>query len=132
MARSATVTACILTDLYDETFKNDSCEPFRITWQQLRMISRCHRLTKAYLHAINLALNESNYALTAFDDSLLIAQESDFSSVRAVPDRIVEQYLAGVKEIDDEDDVEVDEDDLEASEENVEIYDVTDDGNDEE
>jgi hypothetical protein len=56
MARTATATANILSDLYEETFSRDSFEPFRITWLQLRSLAAVPRLKEDFLKEISEAL----------------------------------------------------------------------------
>jgi len=121
MARTAAKTASILSDLYNETFANDSYEPFRISWPDLRGIAGVAKLTDQYLRQINLELNESEgYTLIPFDNFLLVTQESNLSHIRLVPPRIVEQHLyveADDCEIDDEDEDE--DEDVELGDEEV-------------
>ena len=93
MARSAANTANILSCFYDETFANESCEAFRISWSDLRGIAGVTKLTAGYLRRINQELNESGYSLIPFDNYLVIVQESDLAHIRLVPPRIVEEYL---------------------------------------
>jgi len=116
MAHSASKTASILSDLYDETFGNDSYEPFRITWADLRGIAGVVKLTDRYLREIDLALNDSGYTLIKFDNFLVVSQESNMSHIRLVPPRLVEQYL-----YDEEDDLELDDED---EDEDIEVGDV--------
>jgi hypothetical protein len=115
MARSAEETASILIGLYEESFAGDSFKPFRIGWPELRSLAGIARLTDEYLWEIDLELKESGYFLFPLDTFVLVAVESDLSYIRAIPPRIVEQYLPG-----DEDDFEIpgfdDEDDLDDSE----------------
>ena len=108
MERTAEETASILISIYDESFANESYNHFRIGWPELRSIAGVARLTDEYLWEINQTLNESSYFLIPFDNFLLVALESDVSHVRAVPPRIVEDYLPGDE---DDDDFELDEDD---------------------
>jgi len=109
MARTAAATASALTELYQETFKNDSYEPFSITWPQLRAVAGVTRLSDCYLEQINSALNESDYLLVPMSDLLLVAQEQDLSRFRAVPDRLVETFVYDGDDDDDDDDDEDDE-----------------------
>jgi len=97
-------TASTLIDIYDENFAKVSCKRFRINWPELRSIAGIPKLTDEYLHEIQLALRKSGYTLIPLDNFLVVALESCFSTVRAVPPRIVEQYLPDV-EVDDEDDI---------------------------
>jgi hypothetical protein len=125
MARTASKTASILSDLYDETFAHDSCEPFRISWSDLRGIAGVAKLYPGYLRNINRELNESGYTLVQFDNFLLVTQESSLSHIRLVPPRIVEQYLFeeldDIELDDDEDDPEIeDPEDCEIDDEDVE------------
>ncbi|MDD2899558.1 MAG: hypothetical protein PHI31_12700 [Desulfuromonadaceae bacterium] len=110
MARTSAETATILSELYNETFARDSYEKFRITWSQLRLLSGTPKLTDNYLLAVNQVLGESGYTLVPLDDFLIMAQHTDFSDLRAVPDRIIERYLPDEDddlELDDDDDVEI-------------------------
>jgi len=93
MARTATETARILSDLYDENFAKDTYEPFRITWPQLRSLGAVPKLDNAYLKDINTTLSESGHSLIPFDDFFLVAREQDLAHYRIVPDRFLEQYL---------------------------------------
>ncbi|MEI6208856.1 MAG: hypothetical protein WCP20_18920 [Desulfuromonadales bacterium] len=125
MARTTRKTATILSDLYDETFANDSYEPFRISWPDLRGIAGVSKLTDQYLRQINQALNESGYYLIPFDNFLLVTQESNQSNIRLLPPRIVEQYLyveADDLEIDEEEDEELSDEEVE-DEEDCEVND---------
>ena len=121
MARNATETANILSELYEETFSNDSCEPFRITWADLRGIAGVAKLTPRYLNEIDRELNETGYTLIRFDNFLVVTQENDMSHFRLVPPRVVEQFLYdGENDFDFADDA--DEDDLEDPNEGVIDY----------
>lgn len=93
MARTTTETATILSDLYDENFANDSYEPFRITWPQLRSLAAVPRLDDSCLKGINTTLSETGHSLIPFDDFFLIVREQDLAHFRMVPDRVLEQYL---------------------------------------
>lgn len=107
MARTAAATASALTEMYQETFKNDSCEPFSITWPQLRAVAGVTRLSDCYLEQINSALNDSDYLLVPMSDLLLVAQEQDLSSFRAVPDRLVETFVYDGDDDDDDENEEI-------------------------
>ncbi len=93
MARTATETATILSDLYDETFANDPFEPYRITWPQLRSLAALPRLNDAYQKDIATTLSETGHTLIPCDDFFLIAKEHDLAHFRMLPDRVLEQYL---------------------------------------
>ena len=110
MARTAAVTANILSDLYDETFGRDSFEPFRITWPQLRSLAAVPRLNDNYLNDISVALSETERTLIPFNEYLLVVSEQDFSHYRMVPDRLLEQYLPDARQADGKD-IELDDDD---------------------
>jgi hypothetical protein len=122
MARTATKTASILSDLYEETFANDSYEPFRISWSDLRGIAGVAKLYPGYLRNINQALNEPGYTLLQFDNFLLVTQESNLSHIRLVPPRIVEQYR-----YEESDDLELTDEDEDAGVENPEDCEIDDD-----
>ena len=112
MARTAEETASILNELYDENFKNDYAEPFRITWPQLRSLAAVTRLVDTYLKDINTSLSECGQYLIGFDEFFLVARERDLEHFRMVPDRLLEQYLpdgedAGESEDDSDDDLEL-------------------------
>ncbi|HIJ87496.1 MAG TPA: hypothetical protein HPP97_07380 [Desulfuromonadales bacterium] len=112
MARTATKTASILSELYEETFSSDSFEPFRITWADLRGIAGVARLNDRYLNEIDQALNDTGHTLIAFDNFLVVARENDMTHFRLVPPRVVEEFLYDEEEEDDDFDDD-DEDDLE-------------------
>ena len=131
MAYTEFKTARILSELYQVTFGNNSYEPYRITWADLRGIAGVSKLTDQYLRETDLALNEFGYTLIKFDNFLMVTQESDMTAIRLVPPRIVEEYLyeeeedEGLEECesdDDDDDYDEDEDededDLEDLDEN--------------
>ena len=121
MARNATETANILSELYEETFSNDSYEPFRIAWADLRGVAGVAKLTPRYLDEIDRELNETGYTLIRFDNFLVVTQENDMSHFRLVPPRVVEQFLYdGENDFDFADDA--DEDDLEDPNEGVIDY----------
>ncbi|MDR3500969.1 MAG: hypothetical protein P4L79_00105 [Legionella sp.] len=104
MARSAEETATVLSNLYEETFGHDTCEPFRITWPQLRSLVAVPRLREYYLKEVSEALSQVDRCLIPLNDFLFVAAESDLSHYRMVPDRLLEQYLP------DPDDIELDDD----------------------
>lgn len=114
MARSVIETAIMLKSIYNKNFANES---FCIKWPELRGIAGISQLTQEYLQGVNNTLNESGHALLQLDNFLLVAHASDFPHVRHVPPRLVEQYLHGDDELDDdeyeesEDEILVDEDD---------------------
>ena len=116
MARTANKTASILSELYEETFSNDSYEPFRITWADLRGIAGVARLNSRYLNEIDQALNDTGHTLIKFDNFLMVTQESDMTHFRLVPPRVVEQLLYdkenGLEFKDDDKLEDFDEDDL--------------------
>lgn len=120
MARTARQTAEILTELYDESFANDSYEQFRITWADLRGVAGVEKLTTDYLRSINRSLNRSSYNLITLDNFLVVTQESDLESIRLVPPRIAEQYRF------EEEDDELDDEDEELEVENPEDCEVAD------
>jgi hypothetical protein len=114
MARTAVETANTLSFMYDESFGGEDMEMFRIGWAELRSLAGVPKLTDEYLADINRSLTEDNYnyALVPFNDFLVVAAQGDFSSVRQIPPRLLEQNLLDDEEleVDDEDD-EVDEED---------------------
>ena len=110
MARTATKTASILTDLYGETFTTDFSEPIFINWPDLRGIAGVAKLTDQHLCQIIHALNDFGYTLWIFDNFLVflgVNQKSDLSRFRIVAPRFVEQYL-----YDDDDDLELGDEEL--------------------
>lgn len=127
MARTAAETANTLISIYDENFANDSYNQFRINWPELRSIAGVAKLTDEYLHDINQALNEGSYVLIPLDNFLVVALEQDFSHVRPVSPRIVEQYLPGDNDDDELEFDDDDDDDLDDSDEFETMDDETDD-----
>jgi len=121
MARTARQTAEILTELYDESFANDSYEQFRITWADLRGIAGVEKLTTAYLRTVNRSLNRSSYQLISLDNFLVVTQESDLEKIRLVLPRIAEQYR-----YEKEDDDDLEDEDEEPEVENPEDCEVAD------
>jgi Zn finger protein HypA/HybF involved in hydrogenase expression len=118
-------TAKTLIKIYDEYFGKVSCRRFRINWPELRSIAGIPKLTDEYLNEIQLALGKSGYILISLDNFLVVALESSFSTVRAVPPRIVERYLPD-PEVDDYDDM------LEVADEGVDPDIVIEDEDDDE
>jgi len=122
MARTAKQTANILTELYDESFANDSYEQFRITWADLRGIAGVEKLTTDYLRSINRSLKRSSYQLISLDNFLVVTQESDLEKIRLVPPRIAEQY----RYEEENDDLELEDEDEDTEVENPEDCEVAD------
>lgn len=104
MARTASETASILSDLYDENFSHDSYEPYRITWPQLRSLAAVPRLDDTCLKDINTTLSESGHVLIPFDEFFLVAREPDLAHYRMLPDRLLEQHLPDACQSTEEDD----------------------------
>jgi hypothetical protein len=118
MARTAQETAKVLSDIYDESFANDSFEQFQIGWPELRSIAGAPKLTSAYLNRLNNHLRDLEMLLVECDSFLLVARQQDLSHARTVPARLVEQYLP---DSEDDDDLELDEDDLDDSADDVAV-----------
>ncbi len=93
MARTAVETANTLSDLYDETFANESFEMYRIAWSDLRALSGVRKLTTDYLGAVTNALNETGVYLIPFNNFLAVLREEDMMHIRSVPPRLTEQAL---------------------------------------
>lgn len=100
MARTAQETASTLIKIYNKSFANVSYKRFRIGWSELCSIAGIPNITDEYMHEIQLTLRKSGHTLIQLDNFLVVALESYFSPVRAVPPRIVEQYLPGVEDDD--------------------------------
>jgi len=115
MAHTATATASILSNLYDENFGGDYAEPFRITWPELRAVVGVSKLTDVYITQINSALSDDNLYLLPFNNFLLVAKEQDLRKHRRVPGRLLEQNLYDAEEERDREDIEVDDDDVESA-----------------
>jgi hypothetical protein len=118
MARTAQETAQVLSDIYDESFANDSFEQFQIGWPELRSIAGVPKLTSSYLNQLNKHLRDLEILLVECDSFLLVARQQDLSQARTVPARLVEQYLP---DFEDDDDFEVDEDELDDSADDVAV-----------
>lgn len=112
MARTAIATAKALLKIYDEDFRNDIGEIYRISWPQLRLVAGVPKLDREYISAVNKALHERNYTLIPFDDYLVVAQDIDFDADRQVPDRIIENYIESPEIELDESDEELENDDV--------------------
>ncbi len=97
MVRTAAETASILTDLYNESFRSESYEAFRITWPQHRTLAGVPHLNDSFLQEIAAVLAETNYCLVPFNDFLFIAEGEDSSQYRMVPDRILEKFLPDIE-----------------------------------
>jgi hypothetical protein len=118
MARTASETARILSNLYEENFgrnqfdgtvEGTADEPFQIAWPQLRSLAAVRRLDDAYLKDISAELSESARCLVAFDNYLIVLGNDYLQYLRSLPDRLLEQYLPDenekpeIDETDDED-----------------------------
>lgn len=109
MARSATETARILMELYDERFGGAECMPYRISWVELRDIAGVKRLTSGFLQEINDTLHEDEYLLAVGSNSLVVALERDCLADRTISQRLVEQHRYITRE--EPEDIELDDDD---------------------
>ena len=128
MARTAGTTASILKELYDEDFGRDCAAPFRLTWDQLRLIAGVGKLTDDYLTKLSKRLLEDDYALLVFNNTFIVGTEEDFYSTRSLPARLAEHHLFNEKEDgedgdysedeEDEDDLEIDDNDPMVEDEN--------------
>lgn len=108
MARSATETARILTELYDERFGGAECMPYRMSWAELRDIAGVKRLTSDFLQEINETLHEDEYLLAVGSNSLVVALERDCLADRTISQRLVEQHR--YVSCEEPEDIEVDDD----------------------
>lgn len=113
MARTAQETANVLSDIYDESFGNDSYEQFQVGWPELRSIAGVPKLTTAYRNQVDKHLRDLEILLVACDSFLLVARQQDLSHARILPARLVEQYLPDAE---DDDDLEIDEEELAGAE----------------
>lgn len=93
MARTATETASILREIYDDDFNGEN-EPYRLGWDQLRGIAGVERLTDVIISNIGKVMLDSGYVLVPFDNFLLVGMESDYRRTRKLPARLSESYLA--------------------------------------
>lgn len=109
MARTAQETANVLSDIYDESFANDSYEQFQVGWPELRSIAGVPKLTTTYLNQVDKHLREMEILLVVCDSFLLVARQQDLAHARSVPARLVEQYLPDAE---DDEDLDIDEDEL--------------------
>lgn len=112
MARTAQETAQVLSDIYDESFANDSYEQFQLGWPEMRSIAGVPKLTPEFLHQVDRHLRDMEMLLVVCDSFLLVARQQDLFHARSVPARLVEQYLP---DFEDDEDLEIDEDDLDDS-----------------
>jgi hypothetical protein len=111
MARTAEETASILTILYGEQFNQESYEPFRITWPQLRFLADIPLLSDMYLKDVNNELSKTDYNLTTCGNFLVVAMDQDLANYRTLPDRLLEKCLYEIEN------VELGDDDLEDEDE---------------
>lgn len=105
----STETAQVLSDIYDESFANESFEQFQIGWPELRSIAGLPKLSSEYLSQLNNHLRDLAMLLVECDSFLVVARQQDLSHARTVPARLVEQYLP---DSEDDDDLELGEDEL--------------------
>lgn len=118
MARTATETASILSNLYEEQFRQVSFEPFRITWPQLRFLADIPLLTDHYLKDVNKVLSETDHSLIPFNNFLVIVMDQDMKHIRRLPDRLLEKHLFEIEDIDLGDDENCDNEKTEDTDEN--------------
>lgn len=98
MARTAKETANALIGIYNANFANEDYNHFRISWSELRSIANVPKILEQHLDEINRELNKFQYTLVPLDNCLVVAQECDFSHIRFVPSRLVEQFMPGDKD----------------------------------
>lgn len=103
MARMAFSTAKALIDMYQEDFRTEGMELFRITWPQLRTVAGVAKLDQEYLTELVEALRAYKYVLVQFEDYFVVASEFDFMHDRTVPDSVVENYIVS-EELEGDDD----------------------------
>ncbi len=125
MPHTAIETASILSLLYGKQFGGDFCEPFRVTWPQLRSLTGSLSLSEFYLKEIDETLLEEEYRLIPFNDFLVIMPDSQLETFRKIPDRLLESYIFEPEDIElgeyeDEDD----EDEFDGLDENEEADNV--------
>ena len=112
MARTASETARILSEIFHLRFAQDFSEPFRMTWSQLRLLAGVPRLLDDFLKEIDSELSEHGNSLISMDNYLLIVGENDLDHYRMLPDKLLETYLPdGVEQNAHNDDQELEEDD---------------------
>jgi hypothetical protein len=93
--RTSEETAKALSDIYDENFAQDCFSQYRINWPELRSLAGVTKLTEEYLHDVNVSLTEAGYTLIPLDNFLVVAAESDFTGIRYVSAKMIEQYMPG-------------------------------------
>ncbi len=98
MARNVYDLAEALKGLYQETFERQDCEPYRMSWVELRMLAGVDKVTNALIAKLNEALTDEDYALTPFNDFIVISREEDWKHHRKLPGRFLESYLPSVPE----------------------------------
>lgn len=101
MVRTAKETANALIGIYGANLSSEDYNHFRISWSELRSIANVSKLLEQYLREVNQELNKFKYTLVPLDNCLVVAQECDFSHIRFVPPRLVEQFIPGDKDVDD-------------------------------
>ncbi|MDD2899551.1 MAG: hypothetical protein PHI31_12665 [Desulfuromonadaceae bacterium] len=97
METTAIETARALIGIYNECFANENYSHFRILWPELRSIAAVSKLSDQYLREVSQELNKSQFTLIPLDNFLVVAQEFDFSQIRFVPPRLVDQFMTNEK-----------------------------------
>lgn len=93
MGRNVYELANTLKGLYQETFKGQDCEPYRMSWVDLRMLAGVNKVTNALIAEINEALTDEDYTLTPFNDYIVFSKEEDWHRLRKLPGRFLESCL---------------------------------------
>lgn len=110
MTRTAREVAKKLQEIYLKDFGDDENQKYQLSWVDLRGIAGVGKLEEDFVTEISEKMAENNFALLQLDEFLLVGTQLDFAFERKLPARLLERYLPGEDETDDEDDLEDGED----------------------
>lgn len=104
MSRTAREVAKKLKEIYYKDFGDDDSQKYQLSWADLRGISGVGKLEEDFVAEISEKMSETSFALLPLADFLLVGTELDFAFERKLPARLLERYLPGEEDTDDEDD----------------------------
>lgn len=104
MTRTAREVAKKLREIYSKDFGDDESQKYQLSWADLRGIAGVGKLEEAFIAEISEKMAEKNFALLQLDEFLLVGTQLDFAFERKLPARLLERYLPGDDETDDEED----------------------------
>lgn len=104
MTRTAREVAKVLQQIYHKDFGDDESQKYQLSWADLRGIAGVGKLEEDFVAEISEKMAEKNFALLQLDEFLLVGTQLDFAFERKLSARLLERYLPGEDETDEEDD----------------------------